>query len=99
VFIYTCTNFSFSNKFPETLVRFNRKTKEDILEWYKIARRNDRNTDDEADDLCVDPILIIIEWNDNAFAARNIQKNAVIACMLKITDNKINLFYYIISIF
>lgn len=67
--------------------RFNRKTKKVILEWYKIDRKNNRNTDDEEDDLNIDQILIIIVWDDNALATRNIQKNAVITCMFE--NNKI----------
>ncbi|RIA84894.1 hypothetical protein C1645_879654 [Glomus cerebriforme] len=62
----------------ESLERFNRKTKKVILEWYKIDRKNNRNTDDEEDDLYIDPIFV---WDDNALATRSIQKNAVITLM------------------
>jgi hypothetical protein len=91
VFIYTCTNLSFSKTFPESLKKFKKGTKEDIIQWYKSARENERNMDDlEADDPYIDLLLMIIIWND---ATRNIQKNNVIDGMSE--NNKNHLFYRI----
>ncbi|GBB88157.1 hypothetical protein RclHR1_01470005 [Rhizophagus clarus] len=75
IHVYTCTNFSFSKKFPESLTRFKQATKEVIVKWHKTARENDRSMDDlEDDDPYIDSILIIIVWNYNALTTQNIQK-------------------------
>lgn len=83
-----CTNFSLSKKFPESLTRFKKGTKKDIVKWYKTARENDKSMDNfEADDLYIDTILIIIVWNDDALTTRNIQKNTMTAGMSENNKN------------
>ncbi|RIB07887.1 hypothetical protein C2G38_2112499 [Gigaspora rosea] len=66
---------------PDSLKGFKKEIQKSIIQWFEITKNNnnDRNDPEEADDYYIDPLLLVIEWDDNAIRNRGIQKNNVIA--------------------
>ncbi|CAG8664173.1 36154_t:CDS:2 [Racocetra persica] len=63
---------------PDSLKNFNDKTQESIVQWFNIVKTNCSVFEmDEIDDYYIDPMLLIVEWNDNGLRQRNINKNTI----------------------
>ncbi|CAG8811494.1 10392_t:CDS:2, partial [Gigaspora rosea] len=59
---------------------FKKEIQKNIMQWFEITKNNnnDRNDPEEADDYYIDPLLLVIEWDDNAIRNRGILKNNII---------------------
>ncbi|CAG8585950.1 2465_t:CDS:2 [Diversispora eburnea] len=64
-------------KVPESLKKFHEGTQESIIRWYKITKTNNIDLKED-DDFYLNPMLLIIKWNDIGMRQRNIQKDNVI---------------------
>lgn len=65
---------------PDSLERFKKETQKSIIQWFETTKKNNSDKNDsEDDDYYIDPLLLVIEWNDNAIRNRGIQKNNIIA--------------------
>ncbi|CAJ0640253.1 4029_t:CDS:2 [Entrophospora sp. SA101] len=60
-----------------SLKDFSDKTQEIIVQWFNTAKANCSVPVSEIDDYYIDPMLFIIEWNDNGLRQRNINKNNI----------------------
>ncbi|CAH1768963.1 17812_t:CDS:2 [Entrophospora sp. SA101] len=65
---------------PDSLNRFNKETQEIISQWWvNNAKKNNNDNLEEVEDTYIDPLLLVIEWNDAGFQNRNFQKTNVVA--------------------
>ena len=70
--------FFFSEKLPDSLKRFSPGTQKRIVQWYKTARKNNNNVDEDLEDDDIDQMLLVIEWDEDGIRTRNIPKQHVI---------------------
>ncbi|KAF0484467.1 hypothetical protein F8M41_022998 [Gigaspora margarita] len=57
---------------PEYLNRFKKETQEDIIKWANATKESCEDLDPQ--DVFLDPILSVIEWNDAALQQRRVMK-------------------------
>ena len=67
---------------PDSLKNFSDKTQESIVQWFSTVKTN-CSVSVEVDDYYIDPMLFIIEWDDNGLRQRNINKNTIANGMSK----------------
>ncbi|RHZ90039.1 hypothetical protein Glove_9g69 [Diversispora epigaea] len=67
----------FSKKIPESLNKFNLETQKNIVEIFRTAKENIEKNNPTEDDDFLDPLLLIIEWNENNLQQRRILKATI----------------------
>ncbi|CAG8567350.1 15366_t:CDS:2 [Gigaspora margarita] len=63
---------------PDSLKNFCDMTQESIVQWFENVKTNCSVSEmEEVDDYYIDPMLLIVEWDDNGLIQRNINKNNI----------------------